>query len=272
MAIPKGITEADVKQAIHDYHAGVPHPYGPSTRYDLVLRGGRRYPPKAIVGLAARRLNGGVPLDPDSQFGGGEGRSAANRVLRDLGYSVVGKGEAIPGPPKQPTGRRDWDATEISVIVDAYFDLLHRDLAGEQFVKREVVRGLETRLRRRTRGSIEYKFENISAVLEEDGLAFLRGYVPQHNYQQALKVAVLAELDGGERERLEATLATPPASHLKSEAWTIWSHHRSRAGQVRHGADIRTAREAGAEPRVMRPTRLLATRVRRGSSRSRSDP
>ena len=35
-------------------HRGEPHGFGPSTFYDL-LEGGRRYPPKAVVGLAARR-------------------------------------------------------------------------------------------------------------------------------------------------------------------------------------------------------------------------
>ena len=95
MPIPKGITVADVDEAIRDFEAGVPHPYRSSTKYDLVLSDGRRLPPKAIVGLAARRLNDGAPLDPERDFSGGVDRYAANRVLTDLGYDVQPKAVGI---------------------------------------------------------------------------------------------------------------------------------------------------------------------------------
>ena len=42
----------------------------------------------------------------------------------------------------------------------------------------------------RTRGSVEYKHENISAVLNELGLPWLPGYVPHSNYQKALLDAI----------------------------------------------------------------------------------
>jgi hypothetical protein len=46
MAIPRGITREDVLAAVGDLEAGVDHPFGPSTVYDLII-GGRRYPPEA---------------------------------------------------------------------------------------------------------------------------------------------------------------------------------------------------------------------------------
>jgi len=94
VAIPRGITGDDVRQAIGEYDRGVNHGFGPSTRYDLVFLG-RRYPPKAIVGLAASRANGGRRLTP-ADFVGGVGSGAANQVLEQLYYIVVGKGQPMP--------------------------------------------------------------------------------------------------------------------------------------------------------------------------------
>ena len=51
--IPKGITRTDVLQAIKQLDAGATHPFGPSRKFDLVHKG-RRYPPKAVLGLAAQ--------------------------------------------------------------------------------------------------------------------------------------------------------------------------------------------------------------------------
>jgi hypothetical protein len=81
------ITREDIEEAIAALDRGEPHAFGPSTFYDL-LEGGRRYPPKAVVGLAARRALGRA-LRPE-EFSGGE-ESWAFRLLRDRGFSVVRK-------------------------------------------------------------------------------------------------------------------------------------------------------------------------------------
>jgi putative restriction endonuclease len=85
--IPDGITREDVSRAIADFDVGVAHDFAASTGYDLVIEG-RRYPPKAIIGLAARRIAGRnlTPYD----FKGGEG-SRCFRILRDLGFDVQPK-------------------------------------------------------------------------------------------------------------------------------------------------------------------------------------
>ena len=64
------ITREDIREAIAALDRGEPHAFGPSTFYDLLLDDGRRYPPKAVVGLAARRALG-RPLRPD-EFSGGQ--------------------------------------------------------------------------------------------------------------------------------------------------------------------------------------------------------
>lgn len=85
--IPNAITEDDVLDAIADFDRGVKHEFADSTKFDLLYEG-RRYPPKAIVGLAARR-HVGEPLKP-SDFSGGL-RSKCFRVLESLGFEIVPK-------------------------------------------------------------------------------------------------------------------------------------------------------------------------------------
>ena len=53
---------------------------------------------------------------------------------------------------------------------------------------------LQDRLAGRTAGSIEYKFQNISAVLEEDQSPWIEGYKPARNYQALLAEEVRAYL------------------------------------------------------------------------------
>ena len=56
--IPTGITAEHVRLAVQDFDAkAVEHRFADSTRYDLLIEG-RRYPPKAILGLAARYVTG----------------------------------------------------------------------------------------------------------------------------------------------------------------------------------------------------------------------
>lgn len=90
--IPDGITRDDILQALADLDAGtVHHGFHESERYDLV-HDGRRYAPKAVLGVAARRV-AGHPLVP-ADFSGGEG-STCFRILRDRGFTVGLK----PGAP-----------------------------------------------------------------------------------------------------------------------------------------------------------------------------
>lgn len=85
--IQQQITREDILSAIDALDAGQPHEFGPSVFYD-VLHNGKRYPPKAVVGLAAQRLLG-RPLVP-SEFSGGQ-ESWSFRLLRDRGFEIVQK-------------------------------------------------------------------------------------------------------------------------------------------------------------------------------------
>lgn len=79
-----------------------------------------------------------------------------------------------------------WTREEIELIVADYRAMLLAELRGEPYRKAEHRRNLQKRLNDRSEGSIEYKHQNISAVLVEQGFPTIDGYKPAHNYQRGL--------------------------------------------------------------------------------------
>ena len=77
-----------VRQAIDALGRGIDHGFGASRDYDVLLDGSR-YPPKAVIGLAAQFATGNR-LGP-SDFSSGIGPGQACRVLHDLDFRIVGK-------------------------------------------------------------------------------------------------------------------------------------------------------------------------------------
>lgn len=65
-----------------------------------------------------------------------------------------------------------------------------KELAGERFVKAQHNRNIQKLLNKRNRGSVEWKYRNISAVLAEQGAPYVRGYVPAWNIQSTLRSTV----------------------------------------------------------------------------------
>lgn len=91
---------------------------------------------------------------------------------------------------EDPVGT-DWSDSEVDIIVADYFDMLRLELTDQPYVKAHRNAALQT-LTGRSRGSIEYKHQNISAVLFKLGLHWIPGYKPMQNFQAAL-------IDGVER-------------------------------------------------------------------------
>ena len=79
----------------------------------------------------------------------------------------------------------DWTEDEVELVVAGYFDMLALELAGRHFIKAEHNRALQATTGR-SRGSIEFKLQNISAVLWKLGIPWIAGYAPMANYQQSL--------------------------------------------------------------------------------------
>lgn len=114
--IPEGITQKHLLAAIRDLQQGVSHSFGESTGYD-VLFDGRRYPPKAVVGVAAGKLTG-ASLGP-GDFKGGL-KSKCFRVLEANGFTIVTKGETRPFPEEMPEADECTEGAVQRVSVNRY--------------------------------------------------------------------------------------------------------------------------------------------------------
>lgn len=99
-----------------------------------------------------------------------------------------------------------WSDTENDLIVADYFSMLTADLSGRFYRKADHNRRLQS-LIDRSRGSIEYKYQNISAVLMGAGECWIPGYKPAFNFQMSLVNAVVRWLDHNSEELTLATSA-----------------------------------------------------------------
>src|SRR6056297_2515413 len=84
-----------------------------------------------------------------------------------------------------------WTDEENNLIVADYFAMLAEDMAGRPYNKAQHRRSLMPLLRSRTESSIEFKHQNISAVLKGLGEDWIRGYKPAFNFQMSLVDAVV---------------------------------------------------------------------------------
>ncbi len=208
-SIPTGMTRTHVLQALADLDAGADHPFGQPTVYEL-LHEGKRYPPKAVVGLACRYSLGQVLLP--EEFSGSEAPGQANFVLRKLGFTVVRKGESET--VQDIDAARDWTEQEVRLIVADYFAMLVAELQDEPYKKSEHRKALIPLLAGRSDASVEFKHQNISSVLVEFGLPYVEGYKPRGNYQGLLATEVESFLDQrpGFLEQLAAAPTLNPST------------------------------------------------------------
>ncbi|WPN59408.1 HNH endonuclease signature motif containing protein [Pseudomonas sp. P9_31] len=83
------------------------------------------------------------------------------------------------GTPKERTG---WDDQELEASVDAYLKMLSLELSNQPIKKADENRLLrEGPLSKRSASSVEYRMQNISAVMAQMGLRHIVGYVPAKN-------------------------------------------------------------------------------------------
>ncbi|MGG5889812.1 DUF3883 domain-containing protein [Falsiroseomonas sp. HC035] len=117
-----------------------------------------------------------------------------------------------------------WTASQVNHCVAAYTDMLQHELAGQSYVKatyNEQVR-LATG---RSKGAVELKFANVSAVLDEMGLRWLKGYLPrEHGQAGAIRDALEAYLvmHQGFADRLEEVpTAVPQLPSVADNVFTL---------------------------------------------------
>ena len=83
----------------------------------------------------------------------------------------------------------DWSGEELDLIVADYFAMLCQEQADLPYGKTAHRRALMQNIDR-SDASIEFKHQNISAVLTELGLPRISGYMPREHYQNALLEAI----------------------------------------------------------------------------------
>lgn len=71
----------------------------------------------------------------------------------------------------------NWTTDQVEIVVANYFLMLERDRAGERVNKADLYRRLAPEVGRSDK-SIEWKLRNVSAVLNELGIAWIPGFCP----------------------------------------------------------------------------------------------
>jgi len=89
--LPHQLPREAILAAAHAYDSDHLHAFADSRDYDVIIND-RRYPPKAIVGLAASAFTG-LTFTP-ADFSGGI-KSKCVRLLTDQGFQIVNKSEPI---------------------------------------------------------------------------------------------------------------------------------------------------------------------------------
>jgi hypothetical protein len=104
---------------------------------------------------------------------------------------------------------KPWSGAEVACTVESYLAMLKKELAGEPYNKAEENRKLREHLSGRSQAAVEFKHQNISAVLIELGWIPIGGYKPASNYQGILRDVVGEALthDSGIEKATERALA-----------------------------------------------------------------
>lgn len=76
----------------------------------------------------------------------------------------------------------DWTDEELEISIDAYFEMLSKELRGESYSKADFNRRLRASiLKNRSKGSVEFRMQNISSVLQGLCHPIIKGYLPRGN-------------------------------------------------------------------------------------------
>lgn len=116
----------------------------------------------------------------------------------------------------------NWSRIEVEAVVAAYGEMLRLELLGTPFNKKQRNIALQG-ITGRNAGSIEFKHQNISAILNNAGFPYIVGYKPRGNFQGLLEDVVTDQLlENAELNMLSAAavarqdFATPGSADLLS--------------------------------------------------------
>ena len=110
-----------------------------------------------------------------------------------------------------------WSRDEVEAAVADYFHMLQWELSGIAYNKADRNERLRA-LVHRSRGSIEFKHANVSAILTLYGYPYIDGYKPRGNFQAPLEQVVL-ELIDAHRDFFDPVLCENSAGAESSKTW-----------------------------------------------------
>ena len=116
-----------------------------------------------------------------------------------------------------PVKGTDWNESEVTLCVESYFEHLALELTGNKFNKAQLYRTLAEETGR-TPSSIEFKFQNISAVLNELGREWMRGLAPLANFQELLAEKVSDHIESLDLLPIDRINAPFPENSLQDFA------------------------------------------------------
>ncbi|WP_156135104.1 hypothetical protein [Arthrobacter sp. L77] len=121
---------------------------------------------------------------------------------------------------------RGWTEAETDVLVSAYFGMLEQETQDEAYSKTAYNRYVQS-LTGRSKGSIEFKFCNISHVLWEAGLKYVKGYKPRSHVQSTLRVAVLELVRHDARDTVRPDSDTDYSREVPEQSETVQEVNRT---------------------------------------------
>lgn len=127
-----------------------------------------------------------------------QARRAINELLDGTSESTPRRDSRATSIPKAAATQANgfgsaWSDSELEASIAAYRRMLVAEDQGDPMTKRDVVESL-MKATGRTKGSIEMRLQNISAVLHELGLPWIDGYKPLSHYPERLKQLIERDL------------------------------------------------------------------------------
>lgn len=102
----------------------------------------------------------------------------------------------------------NWSQVEIDASVRQYLLMYDMQESGDEFNKAEMNRLLRTaELGSRSKGSVEYRMQNISAVMDSLGHEFLDGYKPARNVGSGVEAMIKLAIETRLRARQKLQIA-----------------------------------------------------------------
>lgn len=151
--------------------------------------------------------------------------------------------------------------------VQAYLQMLRLELNGETYSKAEINRQLrEGPLATRTKASVEFRMQNISAALYELKMPWIAGYLPARNIGSAVKEKMITLLKTSGIDFLNAYVPTSNVDALEAKVAELRQRHMSKRplGSIRPAIETRSTSTYVRDPAVKAWVLQLANGVCEG--------